>query len=254
MVAPHWADPLARLAFGERLMPIRDEARPDDSAYRRAIEVSILGQHAPELAGWRTVKEEKVGRFRYRVLQNPSPAKVLYNFVDHVDPRDAEAYELSGARRHACRWNPHARRSDGGLLGHLAFPGRRFECGGRASMFVGVTIIDDQNYHPRRCIWAHPPAGGPMVVRFKHVPIGHSIHGYGGLSWFLTRDGVGTPVDITVKIDGQRIGRVVHRDKQGWKGFDLLTGAHAGQTANVEFDVRSDSPERRNFCFYADSR
>ena len=216
--------------------------------------MSILGQRAPELSRWRTLEEKQAGRFHFRVLDNPAPAKVLYNFVDHVDPRDADAHQQIGPTRRDCPWNPHARRSDGDLLGHVAFPGRRFECGQSDEMFVGVTIIDDQNYRGRRCIWAHPPGGGPTVVRFKHVPIGHTLHGYGGLSWFLTRDGAGTPIELTVKIDGQSIGTVVHRDVEGWKGFDLPTGAHAGHTADVEFEVRSDNPEQRGFCFYADSR
>jgi len=254
VVAPHWADPLARLAFGRGLLPMRDEARPDDTAYRRAIEVGILGQHAPELSGWRTVEEKHVGRFLYRVLDNPAPAKVLYDFVDHVDPGHADAYQQQGTTRRTCPWNAHARRSDGGLAGHVAFPSRRFECGRRDSMFVGVTIIDDQDYRPRRCIWAHPPAGGPTVVVFRNVPVGRTVHGYGGLSWLLTRDGAGTPIELTVKIDGQSIGRVVHRDQQGWKGFDLPAGAHAGHTADVQFEVRSDNPDQRDFCFYADTR
>lgn len=254
VVAPHWADPLARLAFGRRLMPIRDEARPDDTGYRRAIEISILGQHAPELSGWRTVEEKHVGRFLYRVVANPAPAKILYDFVDHVDPQHAEAYQMLGTTRRACPYDPHARRSTGGLPGHVAFPGKRFVCGGRDSMFVGVTVIDDQNYRPRRCIWAHPPGGGPTVVHFRNVPIGHTIHGYGGLAWLQTRDGAGTPVELTVKIDGRTVGHVVHHDKQGWKGFDLSTAAYAGQTADVTFEVRSANPELRGYCFYADTR
>ncbi len=254
VVAPHWADPLARLAFGQKLMPIRDEARPDDTGYARAIEVSILGQHAPELSGWRTVEEKQVGRFHYRVVDNPAPAKVRFDFVDHVDPEHAEAYQMFGTTRRACPFNAHARRSDGDLGGHAAFPGQRFECGGRDEMFVGVTIIDDQDYRARRCIWAHPPSGGVTVVQFKNVPLGRTIHGYGGLAWLLTRDGAGTPVQLTVKIDGQSIGSVVHRDQQGWKGFDLPTGAHAGQTADVTFEVQSDRSDQRSYCFYADTR
>src|SRR5450432_146327 len=63
LVAPEWADPLARQAFGDALMPITDLARPDESAYARAIEVDALGASAPELAGWRVVAERSVGRF-----------------------------------------------------------------------------------------------------------------------------------------------------------------------------------------------
>jgi hypothetical protein len=253
VVAPHWADPLGRLAFGQTLMPIRNEARPDDSAYARAVEVSILGERAPELSGWRTVETRREGKFTFRVLENPTPAKVLYNFVDHIDPAAVQVFTEQGSREQPCSWNPHARRDDGGLLGHLAYPERRFQCLLGESYFVGVTIIDDQNYRPRRCIWAHPGAGGPVVLRFSNVPLGKWIYGYGGLSWFLTRDGQGAPVTITVLVNGHSIGSAVHRDLDGWSRFALPTGA-AGKTADVEFRVSSQGGADRHFCFYADSR
>src|SRR5262245_37726671 len=47
VVAPYWAEPMARLAFGDELMPLRDVARPDVTRYPEALEVSILGQRAP---------------------------------------------------------------------------------------------------------------------------------------------------------------------------------------------------------------
>src|SRR5689334_21143476 len=53
VVAPHWAEPNARSAFGDPLMPIRDVARADESTYARAVEVSIVGASAPELGGWK---------------------------------------------------------------------------------------------------------------------------------------------------------------------------------------------------------
>lgn len=254
VIAPHWADPLGRLAFGQALLPIRNEARPDDSAYSRAVEVSILGQRAPELSGWRAVETGRKGKFTFRVLENPAPAKVLYNFVDHVEPAAVQVFAERGGIDEPCPWNPHARRDDGGLLGHLAYPGRRFQCALGESYFVGVTIIDDKNYRPRRCIWAHPGRGAPMLLRFTNVPLGKWIYGYGGLSWFLTRDGQGAPVRMDVLIHGHSAGSYVHHDLDGWSHFALPTGAFAGQTTDVEFRVRSDGGADRHFCFYADSR
>lgn len=254
VVAPHWADPLGRLAFGQALMPIRNEARPDDSAYARAVEVSILGQRAPELNGWRTVETRRSGKFTFRVLENPAPAKVLYGFVDHVDPAALQVSTGQGVRAEPCVWNPHARRDDGGLGGHVAFPARRFQCSLGEEYFVGVTIIDDQNYLPRRCIWAHPALQRPMVLRFHDVPLGKWIYGYGGLSWLLTRDGKGAPVKMTVLVNGRSIGTYVHHDLDGWSRFAFPTRASAGQRADVEFRVSSQGGADRNFCFYADSR
>ncbi len=71
VVAPEWAEPWARHVLGDELMPLADVARPDVSAYPRAIEVSILGEQAAELSGWTVKRQERHGKFRYRVLENP---------------------------------------------------------------------------------------------------------------------------------------------------------------------------------------
>src|SRR5512140_1794181 len=63
LIAPRWAEPLGRQALGDEMMPLKDIARPDEAGYARAIEVSIMGQHAPEAAGWRAVSEERQGQF-----------------------------------------------------------------------------------------------------------------------------------------------------------------------------------------------
>lgn len=252
VVAPAWADPMARRAFGDALMPLRNEARPDESAYPRAIEVSILGSHAPVLAGWRSVAEQSAGRFRFRVLENPAPAKVLYDFVDHVDPGSMSA--AAGLQSSPCAWSDHASVATGGLFGPATFPRRRFQCPAGPATFVGVTVIDDQDYRPRRCIWGAPPLSGPLVIHYPDVPIGTTIHGYAGDSWFLFRDGLGAPVGMQVSIGGDVVGSVVHEDRDGWKGFQIPTGKHAGRREDVEFTIQGVEAGQRHFCFYADSR
>src|SRR5689334_1388381 len=67
-VAPLWAEPLARKALGEDLMPLADVARAEDSGYAHAIEVSLLEQRSPELANWRELSSEAIGRFKVRRL------------------------------------------------------------------------------------------------------------------------------------------------------------------------------------------
>ncbi len=254
VVAPHWAEPMARHAFGDALMPLRDVARPDESATPRAVEVAILGQGAPELAGWRLVEERKAGSFRFRVLDNPSPQKVLFDFVDHVGADRASAFVRTGETRSPCPWDPAARVSNGGLGGNPTFPVQRFDCAGGEYFFVGVTVIDDDHeYRPRRCIWAHPPEAGSTLVRFERVPLGRVIRGYGMLPWLIHRDGTGSPVRMEVRVGGRSIGRFVHEDAEGWKQFELPTGA-AGQVTDVEFEVSSERAQNRHFCFQADTR
>src|SRR5439155_24203778 len=82
VVAPYWAEPMARWKFGDDLMPAKDVARPDASRYADAIEVSTLGSRSPELAGWKVVREEKRGSFVLRAMHNPAPAAVTCVFAD----------------------------------------------------------------------------------------------------------------------------------------------------------------------------
>jgi hypothetical protein len=252
VVAPEWADPLARQAFGDALMPITDLARPDVSAYARAVEVDALGASAPELDGWRVAAERSVGRFKIRTRENPKPTKILFSFLDQARPPELE---VGGAgESEACSFTTHAQSTAGGLHGHLAFPRERYVCGGAEEHFVGVTILDDQAYRPRRCLWAEPRAGEALRLSFKGVPIGARIYGYAGLSYFLFRDGTHGPTTISARVAGQEVGRYEHHDETGWHGFQFDTARFAGQTLDVEFSIQSDDPYERQFCFYADTR
>ncbi|MBI3206567.1 MAG: hypothetical protein HYZ29_33830 [Myxococcales bacterium] len=251
VVAPRWADPLARHALGDALMPLADVARSDESRYPRAIEISAMGERAPELAGWRTVGEQNHGRFTVRTLENPAPEPVSFDFVDHVTPEHAQVFEGVAP----CGWNPNAPVSAGGLGGNPTFPAQRFICKSGDWFFAGVTVIDDdREYRPRRCIWAHPPPGGPLRIRFERVPLGKTIRGWGGLPWLLFRDSVGaTPVEIEVRIAGASIGKHAHRDEEGFAPFRFETG-RAGETLDVEFEISAANVKDRHFCFQADSR
>jgi hypothetical protein len=255
VVAPQWAEPLARQAFGDALMPMRDVARPDDSGYARAIEVSMLGQHAAELRGWTRLESERHGAFELSVLENPRAEKVLYDFVDHIDPSAAEVAELEGGGApRPCLWRDNASVTNGALGGNPTFPSHRFSCASGEWFFVGVTIIDDnREYQPRRCIWSHPSPAGPTSIRFRSVPLGRTVHGFAGLPWLLFRDGVGAPVELEVLVDGHSVGKATHRDQDGWSGFSFPTGREGG-TGEVEFRVSTANAKDRHFCFAADMR
>ncbi|MEO8983838.1 MAG: hypothetical protein ABI548_30010 [Polyangiaceae bacterium] len=254
VVAPEWADPIARYAFGDELMPIAKEARPDDSAFSRAVEVATLGKSAPELQGWSVREERTVGRFQLRLRENPKPEHVLFSFLDNARPPSLSV--TAGDSRdteRACVYTAHAAASAGGLHGHLAFPRERYLCGGE-EFFVGITILDDQEYRPRRCLWAEPRSGESVRLSFSNVLMGRKIFGFGGLSYFIFRDGAHGPTTITAQVQGQRVGSYEHHDERGWHHFEFDTERFAGQTTTVEFDVSSDDPSDRQFCFYADTR
>jgi hypothetical protein len=93
-----------------------------------------------------------------------------------------------------------------------------------------------------------------LLIRYRDVPLGRVVRGYGALSWFLMRDGAGTPIELQVKVNGDPIGQVVHRDQQGWSPFEFSTQQHGNQVADVEFVISSAALQHRRFCFYADTR
>jgi hypothetical protein len=253
VVAPEWADPIARLAFGDALMPIADLARPDVSAYARAVEVDALGASSAELEGWSVRQVLHVGRFELRVRENPKPAQVLFSFVEQAHPPSLNVDFASAAEGGECPFTRRARFSAGGLHGHLGFPRERYECGSREDYFVGVTILDDQAYRPRRCIWAQA-AGQHVNLRYAAVPIGRKIYGYSGLSYFLNRDGRQGPVTLSARVAGEEVGRSELHHDGSWLPFEFDTTRFAGQTAAVEFVVTHEGYDEHQFCFYADTR
>ncbi len=252
VVAPYWAEPHARRVLGDRLMPLSQVARPDDERFEQAIEVSILGHDSP--LAWPSVEETTVGKFRIRRLQNPEPSPTLIDFVDLVGPKTAHAATLRRNKRTPCKWTTRGRVENGALHGHPTFPKRRFECGGGNWHFVGVTVIEDEQYRPRRCIWAHPATGKVTTVRFDDVQLGTRLVGYGGLPWFLERETSGAPVTLDVFIDDKKLGQMTHEDGEGWKRFELSTEPFAQERHSVEFRVSAKRTHQREFCFQVDVR
>ncbi len=253
IVAPAWAEPNARWALGDEVFPLRDVARADETGYSRAVEISILGQRSPEVSAWTVLEERGSGRFTLRVLENPAPPTVRLDFTDALGPEKVEVFERVGDRVVDCPWTNRARMSAGGLGGNPTFPRERFACPSGEFFFAGVTVIDDERYRPRRCVWAHPPARGSLVLRYRDVPLGRVVRGYGGLPWIIERAKPGTPVAMEVSLDGRSLGKLEHADGEGWKPFELPTGAE-GRSGTVEFSVSSSNAAHRHFCFQADTR
>jgi len=251
VVAPYWAEPMARWKLGDKLMPLRDVARPDVTRYREAIEVSAMGARAGELLGWPVRSETAVGPLAIRTRVNPKPVTVTFDFTDHVDPQSADVRIERGPSGSACAYTDSASVESGGLGGSPTYPAARFRCGSEPSyVFVGVTIIEDQDYRPRRCIWSHPPSGGEIVTRFPSVPLGSVMRGHAGMGWLHERDRTGAPFTIRVLVGGSEAGSTKHTDGEGWKAFEIPLGGAAHTTADVEFRVAGGN----HVCFEADSR
>jgi hypothetical protein len=254
VVAPAWAEPIARHALGDGPFPLDQLARADATGFGRALEVSALGARVEETRSWRVASEERKGRFTLRVLENPAPEPAKFRFIEHVRPDTLDVAVVSGEREVPCVFTDRAPVSAGGLHGHATFPRERFRCPGGEASFVGVTVIDDEQYLPRRCIWARPPEQGELRLRFRNVALGARVRAWAGLSYFLFRDGVGEPVTIAFHAGGRSLGEHRHRDEWGFRGFSFATPDLAGETSDVTVSVHSDAGMNRDFCFVAETR
>jgi hypothetical protein len=245
--APKWVDPVGREHFGPSIATLEREARPDETRFPRAFEVSVHGGRLRALADWKRVDEKRFGGVTVTTWENPSPAHVLDDLVSLVDPR----------RMHVSRGDadcPFARGAaqSGGLGFGPAIPGDRFVCQGGGA-FVGMSVVADLDYVPHRCIYA-PPAGSPPThIRFEGVRFGHSLHGHHAIYVEAERDRKGQPVTLTFRAGDALLGSIEHRDGDGWKPFELDTSALAGTTGDLVAEV-SGQGERRMYCFEADTR
>lgn len=256
--APLWTDPLARMHLHE-FIGLRDAARPDATRYPRAWVATVRGGENPDLRGWREASSTSFGPLNLRLLVNPAPARVLYDFVDHLRPPDASAQRVDGAGAHECEFHEGLTVSGGGLgQGALAGPAR-FNCSPEGWNYVGVTVIEDMQHRGRRCIWSHPVQDGAMLTRFASVPIGTALHGHHGLAYEAERgddlgNDLGGPVELQVLVDDQAVGTSMHHDGEGWKAFDFDTRRFAGASHTVTFRVRSERAGMRHYCFEGDTR
>ena len=255
--APQWTDPLAREYFAD-LISLADAARPDATRYRRALVATIRGGTNPDLRGWRETAHRDFGRVTVRTLENPHPATVRYDFVEHLHPPDAEALRVFHDEPSQCQWRTALPVAGGGLGGGALAGPARYLCPAEGWNYIGQTVIEDMDHRGRRCIWSHPVQGGVMVTRFHGVPLGESIHGHHGIAYEAERGddfgNVGGPVELRVVVDDTEAGSSVHRDGEGWKTFDVDTRAWAGGTHTVTFEVRAENAGNRHYCFEGDAR
>ena len=255
--APRWVDPIGRQEFGPDVATLQREARPDESRFPRAFEVSIHGAHDPTLDGWRRTEERSFGRVTVATLENPSPVHVLDDLVAFVGPQRMQVSRLDGDHATECAF-AHGSPLSGGLGAGPAVPGDRFAC--PSGGFVAASVAADLAYRPRRCIYA-PPQGGKSVlrVRFLGVRLGRTLHGHHGIYVEAERNRTGAPVTLTFKVGDTVVGSVVHNDGDGWKPFEfdtssLLNSTSATGRADVVAEIESPSGDRRMYCFEADTQ
>ncbi len=253
VIAPSWAEPLGRQALGEGMMPLSDVARAEATGYSHAIELGLFGKRDPELANWIEIEHERSGPFSLRRLLNPQREAVVFSFTEHAEPPFLTVTEWNGEAQHECEYTTKARASSGGLGGHVTYPRERYRCSADPFL-VGKTVIDDAQYRPRQCIYAHPPASAWLHLRYPKVPAGKKLRGHAGMSYLIARDGSGTPVEFAVYVDNKEIGRRLFSDSQGFTVFEFPFDSAGRAKVDVTFEVQSKSTTGREFCFSAEMR
>lgn len=260
--APRWVDPIGREKFGPAIATLEREARPDESRFPGAFEVSIRGARDASLEGWHPIAEQRFGDVTVRTLENPAPVQVLDDLVSLVNAQRMQVSRVDGDRTTDCPFS-HAAPQSGNLGAGPALPGDRFICPGGG--FVAASIAADLDYRPRRCIYTQPPGGrGVMRLRFLGVRLGRTLHGHHALYVEAERDRKGAPVTITFRLGDAVVGSVVHHDGDGWKPFEFDTSELAGDAdkagekserrGDLVADIESSSSDRRMYCFEADTR
>jgi hypothetical protein len=247
LFSPRWADPIGRETFGPDVANLEREARPDDTRFPRAFEVSIRGAHASELEGWRKSGQQRFGGVTVTAWENPAPAHVIEDLVSLVSPQRMRVTRGD----YECPW-ARAGVQSGGLGFGPAVPAERFACVGGG--FAGMSVVADLDYVPHRCIFAPPSGSAPLRLHFRDVHFGHLLHGHHALYVEAERNRTGAPVTISFRVGDASLGSFVHRDGDGWKPFEVDTSDLAGKAAELVAEISSPGGDRRLYCFEADTR
>lgn len=247
VVAPAWAEPLVRQAAPE-VFPIAELTRPDNSAFPRFLEVSLLGSSAPELGEFPVLETVQSGAFLLRVRDNPRATPVVFDFVTAVGSGEVEVFNDIASVRSQCKLTEQARPTTGGLHGPAARPRSRHECpGGRV---IGVTLIEDEDYRPHRCILVDPIQTGQVVLRFNSVPESARLVGFVGPAAFRARGMGAVSVDLSLREANRELGQHRAAVADGWSRFELKRAAPFG-AVEVVID-RFSLPE--DFCLALEAR
>ncbi len=255
--APLWTDPVGRQAFGD-LATLDRAAFSDVTRYPRAFEVSRGGARHPDLLGFRVEAEEHAGDLTLRRLVNPAPETIVDDLLRHVGAG------LEVSRHHANGKDDACPFTAGGAQAGPWDPSRPAQYYGCPGASVGVIVLVDAGYRPRRCLFA-PPFGGSdaLRLRFHDVTFGKAIVGHHGLHRVHEQQKTGAPVSAAFGVDAEtpdgkiaerELGRVTHREGDGWTGFRVeVPPALVGQKGDLFADVTTAGASRY-YCFEATTR
>jgi hypothetical protein len=250
LFAPFWVDPIGREHLGE-LAGLRREARPDETRFTRAFELSIRGAHRAELDGWKKSSERTVGKITIAVYENPAPVKLHTDLLDLVSADRLTVSRVDGAAETPCPWQHGVGQPGGlGVPQGPAVPGDRFACSGGG--YVGAAVLHALDHHPHLCLFVSPQGAGTMRLRFGKVVFGNSLHGHSGVQWVNERTPSPERITLAFSAFDRPIGQNVHKVGAGWTGFELPTPELAGKKGELVAEITNATP--RSYCFEADTR
>jgi hypothetical protein len=250
--SPFWADPLGRRTFGAEIATMKREGRSDERRFARAFEVSIRGEHDPELARWKKVKEQKTGLVTVNLLENPDYTKVIDDLVDLATPERLAVFRVdaSGGEQPCIFQRGQSAGGSTVVPQGLLTPADKFICQGGGH--VGVAVLHALDHHPHLCLYATPVSGGILRLRFADVAFGPSLHGHSGIQWQSERTPSAEKVSVAFSALDRPIGTHLHKVGAGWVGFEFPTAELVGKKAELVVDVGHSA--QRQFCFEATTR
>jgi uncharacterized protein YndB with AHSA1/START domain len=245
--APGWTDPILRHVMGDAI-GFAEAGRTGTAKWTRMWALTVRGELPEDAPPMPPELERGFGRVRV-VRWNLGPSPVLFDLVENV--RRAEVVRVEGGRERPCTWR--RREVHGGGLGYGTLePAESAACDPRRPwLWVGATMAEDLDLRPRYCVWQHPQGPEPIRVTYRDVPLGTRLVLHGGMYSEHERMGEHGPVTVVVKVDGSEVGRMVHRDLEGWKRMEARTAEREGQRGDVSVEVMADDPHLRTFCWSA---
>jgi hypothetical protein len=237
-VGSRWIEPLARQALGDALLT-RSRVGADANTWPRLAVIAERGDaQLPE--GYVEEAREQVGALEIRFGRAAAAFAVLGRL--EVALPEARALVDVGGQELPCAWGAHGLVA-GNLGSGPAWPSERFACSGAS---VARSFVTDLDYRAHDAIFVEVPGDGrTVVVRFPPRPAGTAIRGGFGLYVEAERDGRGAPVYLEWRSEGRNLGSLVHHDGEGWKRFELATGASPGALVPLELRLRSPGGHRR---------
>jgi hypothetical protein len=218
VVAPYWAEPLVRHAAGDAAFPLSELGRTSDDGFDSFLEVSLLGESAPELSSFTVRRVQRAGPFELRERYRSSAKPSRFDGVTAVEGRALAAQvKLRGAELD-CHPRLVKHTEGGGLHGHAAHARERYVCPGGG--LVSASLIEDQAYRPRRCILTRIPPASRIELRFESIP-GGTLVAHAGMSFFLSRDGVEPGPKLDFSSGARRLAQHEYDARRGFQRYEL---------------------------------